>query len=89
MNGLLALSAVVLALTLGIGLIRAFIGPSTEDRMLSTQLVGTTGVALLLLLGPLLDIPSSFDVALVLALLAAVSVAAVTRREAGAGRDDD
>jgi len=44
--------------------------------------VGTfaaTGVGLLLLLGFLLDMPASIDVALVLALLAAVAVAALTR----------
>lgn len=81
MTVFLSLSAIVLAISLGLGLVRVFRGPSIEDRMMSTQLVGTTGVGLLLLFGPLLDMPSSVDVALVLALLAAVSVAALTRRE--------
>ena len=74
-------AAIVLAICLGLGLIRVFKGPSIEDRMMSTQLMGTTGVAILLLFGVLLEMPSSIDVALVLALLAAVSVAAFTRRE--------
>ncbi len=81
MTGLLAFAAIVLAISLGLGLVRVFIGPSIEDRMMSAQLVGTTGIGLLLLFGPLLDMPSSVDVALVLSLLAAVSVAALTRRE--------
>jgi multicomponent Na+:H+ antiporter subunit F len=67
------------------GLVRAMIGPSLQDRMLSVQLLGTGGVALLLLLSPLLAIPALIDVALVLALLAAVAAAALTRREI----DDD
>jgi multicomponent Na+:H+ antiporter subunit F len=49
--------------------------------MLSVQLLGTGGVAVLLLLSPLLAIPALIDVALVLALLAAVAAAALTRRE--------
>ena len=89
MTDILVLSAMVLAASLCVGLVRVFKGPSIEDRMLSVQLVGTTGVGLLLLLGPLLDMPSSIDVALVLALLAAVSVAALTRRERDTEIDDD
>ncbi len=81
MTGFLAFAAVALAISLGLGLVRVFIGPSIGDRMMAAQLVGTTGVGLLLLFGPLLDMPSSVDVALVLSLLAAVSVAALTRRE--------
>ena len=82
------LSAALLALSLGLGLIRVFKGPTIEDRMISVQLVGTTGVGLLLLTGPLLGIASSVDLALVLALLGAVSVAALTRRQETAGSDD-
>ena len=75
----------LLLLTLGMGLVRAMVGPSLQDRMLSVQLLGTGGVALLLLLSSLLAIPALIDVALVLALLAAVAAAALTRREI----DDD
>ncbi|MGD8931038.1 MAG: monovalent cation/H+ antiporter complex subunit F [Chromatiales bacterium] len=80
MNILLLLAALILTASLMLGLVRVFIGPSLEDRMLSAQLVGTTGVGLLLLLGRLLELPSSLDLALVLALLAAVSVVALSRR---------
>ena len=72
---------VVLLLTLAIGLARAVIGPSLQDRMLSVQLLGTGGVAVLLLLAHVMATPALIDVALVLALLAAVAAAALTRRE--------
>ena len=74
---------VVLLLTLGAGLLRALRGPSLADRMLAVQLLGTGGVALLLLLSALLRTPALLDVALVLAMLAAVAAAALTRRELG------
>ncbi len=79
---LLLTAAVLLFVTLITGLIRALIGPSLQDRMLSIQLLGTGGVALLILLGLLLEIEALVDTALVLALLAAVAAAALTRREA-------
>ncbi len=81
MTVFLSLTAILIALSLGLGLVRVFRGPAIEDRMMSAQLVGTTGVGLLLVLGFLLDMPASIDVALVLALLAAVAVVALTRRE--------
>jgi multicomponent Na+:H+ antiporter subunit F len=74
---------VVLLLTLGAGLLRALRGPSLADRMLAVQLLGTGGVAMLLLLSALLQSRALLDVALVLALLAAVAAAAITRRELG------
>lgn len=85
MTDILSFAAIGLALSLVLGLIRVFKGPSVDDRMMSAQLVGTTGVGMLLLW----DVPSSLDVALVLALLAAVSVAALTRREGLVERNDD
>ncbi len=81
MTNIYYLAVIVLEICLGLGLVRVFKGPSIEDRMMSAQLMGTTGVALLLFFGVLLEMPSSIDVALVLALLATVSVAALTRRE--------
>ena len=74
---------VVLLLTLGAGLVRALRGPTLADRMLAVQLLGTGGVAVLLLLSALLQIPALLEVALVLALLAVVAAAAITRRELG------
>ena len=80
-TSVLLASTLLLLLTLAAGLVRAMIGPSLQDRMLSVQLLGTGGVALLLLMSTLLAAPALIDVALVLALLAAVAAAALTRRE--------
>ena len=83
MTMFLTLTLLVLVLSLCIGLIRIFRGPTLEDRIMSVQLMGTTGVGILLILGLLLDMPASIDIALVLAMLAAISVVALTRRAAG------
>ncbi|WP_370278974.1 monovalent cation/H+ antiporter complex subunit F [Pontibacterium sp.] len=65
-----------------IGLLRAFWGASLEDRMLSVLLIGTGGVAITLLLSFALAAPALLDVALVMALLAAVAVIALTKGDA-------
>lgn len=83
MSLLLSVAAVTLAGCLLLGLVQLFRGPTTEDRMMAVQLMGTTGVGLLLVLGPLLEASAAEDVALVLALLAAVAIAALTRRRPG------
>lgn len=80
-TSVLLAGTLLLLLTLAVGLVRAMIGPSLQDRMLSVQLLGTGGVAVLLLMSTLLAAPALIDVALVLALLAAVAAAALTRRE--------
>jgi len=77
---ILIATVLLLLITQAFGLLRAMMGPSLQDRMLSVQLLGTGGVALLLLLATLLSAPALIDVALVLALLAAVAAAAMTRR---------
>jgi multicomponent Na+:H+ antiporter subunit F len=48
--------------------------------MIAAQLIGSTGVGILLLLAHALSVPALIDVALVLALLAAVTVAAFVGR---------
>jgi multicomponent Na+:H+ antiporter subunit F len=71
----------LLLLSLAAGLVRVLLGPGLRDRMLAVQLLGSGGVAVLMLLAVLLDLPSLLDVSLVLALLAVVAAAALTRRE--------
>ncbi|MCB2215663.1 monovalent cation/H+ antiporter complex subunit F [Desulfofustis glycolicus] len=74
--------ALFLLVTIVLGLIRIRRGPSDADRMLSAQLFGTTGVAILLLLGQATDRTFWWDVALVFALLSAVTaIAFVSRNE--------
>lgn len=79
-----AILIVLLASLLG-GLWRVIRGPSDADRMLSAQLLGTAAVAMTMILARLQDRPALLDVALVLALLAAVTpvafVALSVRRE--------
>ncbi len=74
-----AVAAALLALLL-LGLVRIWRGPAPADRMLASQLFGTTGVALLLVLAESQGEPALRDVALVLALLSVLAtVAFVTR----------
>jgi multicomponent Na+:H+ antiporter subunit F len=80
---LLAAAGFVLAMV-ALGLVRVIRGPGDADRIMAAQLLGTGGIAVLLLLGASLSAPAAVDVALILALLAAfVSVAFVARAGAG------
>lgn len=72
--------SLLLLVTMTAGLIRVVIGPTPADRMMAAQLLGTSGIGALLLLAPALNVPALVDVALIFALLAAVSVVAFTRR---------
>lgn len=76
----LALVGLVLVATVMLGLYRIWRGPDLGDRMLATQLFGTTGVAVLLVLSELQQMPALRDVALVLALLAVMSTVAFVAR---------
>ena len=67
---LLASSGFVLAM-LAVGFIRVLRGPANADRMMAAQLLGTGGIATLLLVAAALNVAALVDVALVLALLAA------------------
>ena len=83
MTATYAIAALCLLITLAVGLIRMLRGPTPADRMIAAQLIGTTGIAVLLMLEPLLQTPALIDVALIFALLAAVATAAFTRPGAG------
>jgi multicomponent Na+:H+ antiporter subunit F len=82
---LLASSGFVLAMV-AVGLVRVLRGPASADRMMAAQLLGTGGIATLLLMAAATEAPALVDVALVLALLAAFSVAFIlggSRADAG------
>lgn len=81
----MALYAGLLLLTMSAGLMRVLLGPGRVDRLLAIQLVGTSGTAVLLVLGEWLAQPALLDVALLLALLAAVTGAALV--QLGRGHD--
>jgi multicomponent Na+:H+ antiporter subunit F len=66
---LLSAAGFVLA-TVALGLVRILRGPGDADRMMAAQLLGTGGIAALLLAAGG-GLPAAADVALTLALLAA------------------
>ena len=73
---------------LALGLVRVLRGPNDADRMMAAQLIGTGGIAALLLLGAVTDLPAAVDVALTIALLAAfASIAMVEKGPARFDRD--
>ncbi len=72
--------AFFLLINLCAGIWRVLQGPTVADRMLAAQLFGTTVVAILLLLAHALEKPALRDVALVFALLAAVTAVAFVQR---------
>lgn len=72
MSTLYLATAVVLLLTIVLGLARVFRQAGRADSLLAAILFGTTGVALVLLLGAGLGSSGAVDIALVFALLAAV-----------------
>lgn len=74
------LFALILLVAVAIGMIRVFLGPTTADRMISAQLFGSCGLAILLLLYRGLNAPVLLDVALVFALLAALATMTFVRR---------
>jgi multicomponent Na+:H+ antiporter subunit F len=70
MNELLLAAAGLIVLTVAIGLARILRGPHDVERLMAVQLLGTGGVAALLLVAYATNVPGVEDVALGLALLA-------------------
>lgn len=64
-------ATLVIALLIGAGLLRVHAGPTVFDRLVAVSLVSVNGVALIALVGFLLERPALFlDIALGFALLA-------------------
>jgi len=90
---LLAAAAAVL-ITVALGMVRILRGPSAADRVMAAQLLGTGGVAALLLSGIARGRPASLDLALTLAVLAAFASIAFVKgaamaQDEPARRDDE
>jgi len=84
--------ALILLLTVIAGLVRVLRGPTPGDRMLAAQLFGTTGVAVVVLLAFAENMPNWTDIALVIAVLAAVVGVAFALRgwpEAGTRKEEE
>lgn len=75
---LLVVAALVLA-TVAIGLWRILYGPTRVDRMMAAELLGTGGVATVLLIGAATAMPALVDVALILAVLAVFATVAFVK----------
>jgi multicomponent Na+:H+ antiporter subunit F len=80
MNIFLLAVALILMASIAVGLTRVAIGPTPSDRMMAAQLMGTSGIGVVLLLAHVVEVPGLVDVALIFSLLAAVAVTAFTRR---------
>jgi multicomponent Na+:H+ antiporter subunit F len=80
MNALLLAVALFLLGNLVVALVAAARGPTPADRMLMALLIGTTGTGILVLLAQAMHLSALVDVALVLALLAAIGGIAFAKR---------
>lgn len=80
MTSIYALVSIALLATLCGGMYQVVRGPTPGDRMLAGQLFGTIAVAILILIAEATGNTALVDVALVFALLAAVTVVAFVRR---------
>lgn len=80
MSALYLAAAVAFLLTIVLGLAHVFRQSGRADSVLAALLFGTTGVALVLVLGKGLGMARAVDIALVFALLAAVLGAAFVLR---------
>ena len=79
---LLAAATFVLAVV-ALGLARILRGPTAADRIMAAQLLGSGGIATLLLIAAATGMPAATDIALALALLAAFVSAAFANGIAG------
>ncbi len=61
---------IFLVLNIAAALVRVLRGPTPADRLMTAQLFGTTGMAILLVLGEAMGEPALRNVALVFAVLA-------------------
>jgi multicomponent Na+:H+ antiporter subunit F len=74
--------------TVVIGLARILWGPGAADRVMAAQLLGTGGIATMLLVGVARDLPAAVDLALTLAMLAAFASIAFVKGVTAAQNED-
>ena len=85
MSEFLVVAACLVLVATALGLIRLLRGPGDAERMMAAQLLGTGGIATLLLGATITD-PAIADAALTLALLAAFASVAFVKYGGGLGR---
>jgi multicomponent Na+:H+ antiporter subunit F len=81
-------SAAFVLVTVALGLVRVLWGPDDADRMMSAQLLGTGGIAVLLLASAG-GLTAASDVALTLAMLAAFASVAFVKSGAKPPENED
>lgn len=79
MNTYLIIIVIALAVLLLLSLLYVLRAPSYTDCLLSTQLVGTIGVAMLAILSVIKSQPYLLDIGLVLALLTSIAIVTFTQ----------
>ncbi len=89
MSDLLYAAAGFILLTVAAGLVRVLYGPGEVDRILAVQLLGTGGIASLLLAASASGVAGVEDVALGLALLAAFASVAFINSAAPNSGDEE
>ena len=88
MTEFLLATAGAILFTVAVGLVRILSGPGDADRLMAAQLIGTGGIASLLLIAVATGAQGVEDVALGLALLAAFASAAFVNSVAPAEAPD-
>ena len=88
MTAFLLLAALFILATVAVGLARVLWGPADADRMMAAQLLGTGGVAALLVVGVVTGVDAVVNVALTIALLAAFASITFYKAAAGPPADD-
>lgn len=78
MTEFLFIAAILVLITLALSLARVLRGPAKADRMMAAQLLGTGGIAILLLAAGS-GLKAAADVALTLALLSALAAVAFVK----------
>lgn len=73
-------AALFLLLMVVAGLVRIIGGPTVADRMMGAQLLGTCGLAILLVLARGMNLPELTDIALAFSLLATLATMTFVRR---------
>lgn len=80
MPDFLLVSAVLVLVTVALGLVSILRGPGNAKRMMAAQLLGSGGVAALLLFGTASGTDGAVDVALTLAVLSAFASIAFVKK---------
>lgn len=74
-----SVAAVAVVVTMSLALMRALLGPTTFDRIMALNMVGTKTTLLIAVLGFLTGRPDFLDIALIYALMNFIGMVAVLR----------